>query len=160
MVRGLTHSERAGDGRQPGRPATPSPPPPPAAGLSYYEGVVSLAAVYFILGALFFLLFVVVNSAAFCCRSAIAKRRRGACAKALACLCAPSYWYLAACALMGVLAAVAISQTVQFKTTVSGAAGLRRRRGGGAAPPGAAAAPFNAPRPAPRLCRLTPPCLG
>lgn len=87
-------------------------------GLAYYEGVASLAAIYFVLGALFFILFVTMNLAAFCCRSAIAKRRRGCLARLIACAFAPAYWYLAACAIMGVLTAVAISQAVAFKNSV------------------------------------------
>ena len=101
------------------------------AGRDYYEGVLSLAAAYFVVGVLFFALIVVVNLAAFCCRSAAAKRRRGACARTLACLTAPAYWYLAACALMGVLTAVALSQTVQFKTTVSTRARARAKESKG-----------------------------
>ena len=99
-------------------------------GLAYYEGVASLAAVYFVLGTLLFVLFATVNLSAFCCRSAIAKRRRGCLSRLLACACAPTYWYIGACALMGVLAAVAISQAVAFKNTVRermGEGGRRRQ---------------------------------
>lgn len=88
-------------------------------GRSYYEGVVSLASAYFIIGVILFFVFVGINIAAVCCRFRTKRIKRTCCARLSACLFAPSYWYLGALALMGILTAVAISQSVQFRTTVS-----------------------------------------